>query len=95
MIRAALTWLLSAPVVLYRRYLSPLKRVPTCRFLPTCSEYALESLRVHGPVRGAGRAAWRIARCNPLSKGGFDPVPPCSGRHPGGPRAPAHGKGQP
>jgi putative membrane protein insertion efficiency factor len=48
-----------------------------CRFEPSCSEYAIEALRAHGAVRGGGLAAWRILRCNPWNRGGYDPVPPC------------------
>ena len=47
-----------------------------CKYYPTCSNYAIEALRVHGVVRGAGLAVWRIVRCNPFSDGGVDPVPP-------------------
>jgi putative membrane protein insertion efficiency factor len=65
---------LAKPVRAYRRWLSPLKP-PTCRFLPTCSAYAIEALEVHGALRGARLAVWRILRCQPLCKGGFDPVP--------------------
>lgn len=46
-----------------------------CRFEPTCSAYALEALRVHGPWRGAALAGWRLARCHPWCNGGLDPVP--------------------
>lgn len=46
-----------------------------CRFDPSCSEYAVDALEVHGPVRGLRLAALRIARCHPFSPGGFDPVP--------------------
>ena len=48
-----------------------------CRFWPSCSDYAVEALRAHGAVRGAGLAGWRILRCNPWCEGGYDPVPPC------------------
>ena len=48
-----------------------------CRFEPSCSEYAVEALRLHGAVRGTGLAAWRVLRCNPWTPGGLDPVPPC------------------
>ncbi len=58
----------------YQRWLSPLKRVPSCRFLPTCSEYALEAVEVHGAARGTLLALWRLLRCHPFCKGGFDPV---------------------
>jgi len=47
-----------------------------CRFFPTCSEYALQAIRAHGPIRGTRLAAWRVLRCHPFSRGGHDPVPP-------------------
>lgn len=62
-------------VVFYREAVSPLFP-PSCRFEPTCSEYALEALKVHGAIRGFGLTVWRILRCAPWSKGGWDPVPP-------------------
>ena len=71
-----MTRLLVAMVRFYRRLLSPLKPVPTCRFLPTCSAYAIEALETRGPVVGTAKAFWRICRCNPLCKGGYDPVDP-------------------
>ena len=52
----------------------------SCRFLPTCSDYAAEALILHGPVRGGYLAARRLCRCHPLGGHGFDPVPPRSGR---------------
>lgn len=64
----------SAPVRFYRRYLSGLKRTPTCRFAPTCSEYALEAIEKRGALIGTLKALWRILRCNPLCRGGYDPV---------------------
>jgi putative membrane protein insertion efficiency factor len=64
-----------APVRLYRRVISPMKRVPSCRFLPTCSEYAIEAVQQRGIVVGGGLATWRILRCNPLCRAGYDPVP--------------------
>jgi len=67
-------WL--APVRFYRCYLSPLKRQGTCRYLPTCSEYAIEAVEHHGIVVGSLQALWRILRCNPLFSGGYDPVCP-------------------
>jgi uncharacterized protein len=58
----------------YRRWVSPgLPR--RCRYEPTCSSYASESLRRFGAFRGSLLAGWRLLRCNPLSHGGFDPVP--------------------
>lgn len=67
-------WL--APVRFYRRYLSPLKRRPSCRYLPTCSEYAIEAVESRGVLLGTLKAAWRVLRCNPLFSGGYDPVCP-------------------
>jgi putative membrane protein insertion efficiency factor len=66
--------LVSAPIRFYRRYLSGLKRVSTCRFAPTCSEYALEAIEKRGALVGTLKALWRILRCNPLFRGGYDPV---------------------
>lgn len=59
----------------YQRYLSPLKSGPTCKFYPTCSVYAVEAIEKHGAIKGTLLAVWRILRCNPFSKGGYDPVP--------------------
>ncbi len=75
--RRALVWLVLLPVVVYRRLLSPLKRTPSCRYLPTCSEYAIEAVHKRGIVVGGALATWRVLRCNPLFHGGYDPVP-CS-----------------
>ncbi|HAX39332.1 MAG TPA: membrane protein insertion efficiency factor YidD [Clostridiales bacterium] len=58
----------------YRKYISPLLP-PSCRFTPTCSEYAMEAISKHGAFKGSLLALWRILRCNPLCKGGYDPVP--------------------
>jgi len=66
---------LIVPVIGYRRFISPLLP-PVCRFAPSCSEYALEALRVHGAVRGLWLAVRRLARCHPFNPGGYDPVPP-------------------
>jgi putative membrane protein insertion efficiency factor len=62
------------PLRIYQRWLSPLKP-PMCRFAPTCSQYAVEAIELHGILRGVGLATWRILRCHPLCKGGYDPVP--------------------
>jgi putative membrane protein insertion efficiency factor len=45
-----------------------------CKYEPTCSHYAEDAIRVHGPVRGLAMATWRLLRCNPWSRGGYDPV---------------------
>ncbi|GHU67106.1 putative membrane protein insertion efficiency factor [Clostridia bacterium] len=58
----------------YRRRISPGLR-PSCRFMPSCSEYAAEAIERHGAMKGGALAVWRVLRCNPFSKGGYDPVP--------------------
>ena len=60
---------------LYQRFLSPLKRNPTCRFYPTCSAYAVEAYKKRGFFIGTALTAYRILRCNPFCVGGYDPVP--------------------
>jgi putative membrane protein insertion efficiency factor len=66
--------ILLAPIAAYQRWVSP--SLPRrCRYEPTCSAYATESIRRFGVVRGSLLAAWRLLRCNPFSHGGFDPVP--------------------
>ena len=60
---------------LYQRYLSPLKRTPTCRFCPTCSAYAVEAFQKRGFFAGGFLTFFRILRCNPFCPGGYDPVP--------------------
>jgi len=58
----------------YRRNISPMHQ-PCCRFIPTCSQYALEAIQKYGAIKGGFLALRRILRCNPLCKGGYDPVP--------------------
>ncbi|MDD6928368.1 MAG: membrane protein insertion efficiency factor YidD [Porphyromonas sp.] len=68
--------MLSYPVKFYRHFISPLLP-PSCRFTPTCSQYALEALRVHGALKGSWLTIWRLLRCNPFNRHvGYDPVPP-------------------
>ena len=57
----------------YKWALSPLF-LPACRYVPTCSEYALEAVQRHGALLGGAKAAWRLLRCHPFAKGGYDPV---------------------
>ncbi len=57
----------------YRLFISPLKP-PTCRFVPTCSEYALQAIEKYGIIRGGSMAVRRILRCHPFHPGGYDPV---------------------
>ncbi|MBP5619536.1 MAG: membrane protein insertion efficiency factor YidD [Bacteroidaceae bacterium] len=68
------TYLLIQPIRFYQKFISPLTP-PSCRFTPTCSQYAIEALRKHGPIKGLGLAIWRILRCNPWGGSGYDPVP--------------------
>jgi uncharacterized protein len=66
--------ILLSPIAAYQRWVSP--ALPRrCRYEPTCSDYAAQSIRRFGPLRGLLLACWRLLRCNPLSHGGFDPVP--------------------
>ena len=57
----------------YRKYISPLK-APSCKFYPTCSQYAIDAIEKKGIFLGLILAVWRILRCNPFSRGGYDPV---------------------
>ena len=59
---------------LYQKFISPIKP-SCCRFTPTCSAYAIEAFTKRGFFVGFGLTVWRILRCNPFSKGGYDPVP--------------------
>jgi uncharacterized protein len=57
----------------YKWAVSPML-LPACRYVPTCSEYALEAVDRYGVVRGSAKAFWRLLRCHPFAKGGLDPV---------------------
>lgn len=57
----------------YKRYISP-NTAPKCKYTPTCSQYAIDAINKYGAIRGTLKAIWRILRCNPFSKGGYDPV---------------------
>jgi hypothetical protein len=65
----AVLWILRG----YKRFLSPLLP-PACRFVPSCSEYAMSAVEKHGAAKGLVLAMWRLLRCHPLSRGGYDPV---------------------
>lgn len=84
-VHSALEEIILIPVKLYRKFFSRLKPQPTCRFRPTCSEYAIEAVREWGIIVGTALAVFRIIRCNPFSEGGDDPVPRRK-RKDGGPR---------
>ena len=66
--------LLVLPIRFYQLFISPMLG-PSCRFQPTCSEYARQAILKHGPIKGLGLAIWRILRCNPWGGSGYDPVP--------------------
>ena len=66
--------ILIAMIRFYQKFLSPLKHT-RCPYTPTCSQYGLEAIQKYGAVKGRLLACWRILRCNPFSKGGYDPVP--------------------
>ena len=76
-------WLLLAPIKIYRWCISPMFP-PACRFMPTCSEYAMDALALHGPVKGGWLTARRLLKCHPVKwlggASGFDPVPPPKAR---------------
>jgi len=80
--------LLIALLRFYKRFISPLLG-PRCRFVPSCSEYAMQAIALHGPARGSWLAARRLGRCHPFHPGGVDEGPPraphaacrCTGKH--------------
>jgi uncharacterized protein len=62
-----------AIIGIYRKLISPYF-IRSCRFVPTCSEYAQQAIETYGVIRGSIKTIWRILRCNPFSRGGYDPV---------------------
>jgi putative membrane protein insertion efficiency factor len=77
--RRAMVATVTAPIRFYRLFISPMF-APVCRFEPTCSEYALHAVHIHGPLKGIAMTAKRLSRCHPFTwlggSSGFDPVPP-------------------
>jgi putative membrane protein insertion efficiency factor len=77
-----MTRMLLALLAAYRRLLSPALHAISpggCKFIPSCSEYAEVAIATHGPLWGSALAAWRLLRCHPFTRGGFDPVPAAKG----------------
>nr|WP_206172592.1 membrane protein insertion efficiency factor YidD [Treponema phagedenis] len=74
MIKKILSIICIGVIKFYQKAISPLFP-PTCRYYPTCSAYALESIKKYGPFKGVFLAIKRILRCHPFHKGGYDPVP--------------------
>lgn len=71
-LRSPATFVLIMPVRFYQTVIGPL--LPKmCRFYPSCSEYFIEAVHRHGPLRGACKGVWRVCRCNPWNRGGYDP----------------------
>ncbi len=68
-----MSWLALHLIRFYQRFVSP-ALPPTCRFYPSCSQYAYEAIRKYGIIKGTRLAVWRILRCNPFGRGGYDPV---------------------
>lgn len=73
--------LLLSLIRFYRKRISP-HFPPMCRYYPTCSQYAIEAIEVHGALKGSLLAVLRLMRCNILFPGGYDPVPPKKHKHP-------------
>ena len=73
-IRQLFVWLLLLPIYFYKVAISPLTP-PSCRYTPSCSTYAVEAIRKHGPLKGLYLAVRRILRCHPWGGSGYDPVP--------------------
>ncbi|MBQ9178136.1 MAG: membrane protein insertion efficiency factor YidD [Prevotella sp.] len=73
-VRNVATAIMLMPIYFYKRCISPFTP-PSCRFTPTCSEYAAQAIKKHGPAKGTWLAIRRIARCHPWGGSGYDPVP--------------------
>jgi uncharacterized protein len=90
----ALLRILSAPLLallwVYRTFVSP-ALPPACRYHPSCSQYAVDAVRLHGPFRGTWLAVRRLLRCHPFAPGGPDPVPPVARPSPAAKLSKDHG----
>ncbi|MCG6200738.1 membrane protein insertion efficiency factor YidD [Psychromonas antarctica] len=75
-ISATLQWLMIKLIRGYQIFISPMIG-PRCRFTPTCSEYAIQAINLHGIAKGSWLAGLRLIKCQPLNEGGYDPVPTC------------------
>lgn len=74
MIKKALSFLVLLPVYFYRSFISPFTP-PACRYTPTCSQYAIDAVKKHGPFKGVWLTIKRLLRCHPWGGSGYDPVP--------------------
>ena len=74
MMKKLFQYLLLIPIYVYRAVISPIKP-PTCRYTPTCSEYAIEAIKKHGPIKGLWLGTKRLFSCHPWGGSGYDPVP--------------------
>jgi len=78
-LHSAASAVLIAPIRFYRRFISPIFP-PSCRFIPSCSQYAIDAIEIHGPLKGLALALRRLLRCHPVTwlggSQGYDPVPP-------------------
>lgn len=74
MIKKVISYILVIPIYFYRGVISPMKPA-VCRFTPTCSQYAIEAIKKHGPFKGLWLAIKRISKCHPWGGSGYDPVP--------------------
>ena len=72
--RKILIQILLLPIIFYQKFISPMTP-PSCRFVPTCSQYAIGAIKKHGPFKGLYLAVRRLLRCHPWGGSGYDPVP--------------------
>ena len=68
-------YILTGLIRFYQKYISGPNRTPHCRYYPTCSQYGIEAIEKYGAWKGILLTVWRILRCNPFAKGGYDPIP--------------------